>query len=71
MPFTLKCLTRRSSGDAATPAIYASIPLLILINSNRQAGPHHPIAAIIAACLCVAAAFALARFVCRKRRATA
>jgi len=69
MPFSLKCLTRRSRSDAAMPAIYASIPVLFFLNSNRNAGPHPPIAATFAACLLVVAAVFLASFV-RRRRCT-
>ena len=66
MPLILKCLARRSKSDAALPAIYASIPLIFFLDPNRNAGPHHPIAATFAACVLVVAAVVLARFVCRR-----
>ena len=71
MPFSLKCLTRRLGKGDAMPAIYASIPWIIFLDRNHNAGPHHPIAATFAACTVVGIAFAVARFVCRRRRTAA
>ena len=71
MPFNLKCLNRRLGKGGAMPAIYASILWLFFLDPNRNARPHHPIAAIFAACTVVGIALAVARFVCRRRRTAA
>jgi hypothetical protein len=66
-----KILTCRSNSRGAMIAIYCSIPLMYLTDSNQKTGSHSSMEARLAASVLVIASAVVAQLICRNCRTAA